>query len=41
MGIVDRGIKELRNKAISIVKVLWRRDTIEETTWETETFIEL
>ena len=41
VGIVDQGIKELRNKVIPMVKVLWRSDTIEETTWETETFIEL
>ena len=32
IGIVDQGIKELRNKAIPMVKVLWRSDTIEETT---------
>ena len=39
VGIVDQGIKKLRNKAISMVKVLWRNETIEETTWETEAFI--
>ena len=33
MGKVDQGIKELRNKTIPMVKVLWRSDTIEETTW--------
>ena len=32
MGIVDQKIKELRNKAIPMVKVLWKSDTIEETT---------
>ena len=39
VGIVDQRIKELRNKAIPMVKVLWRSDTIEETTWKTEAFI--
>ena len=29
VGIVDQEIKELRNKVISIVKVLWRSDTVE------------
>ena len=36
MGIVDQRMKELRNKIIPMVKVLWRRDTVEEMTWETE-----
>ena len=40
VGIVDQGIKELRNKTILMVKVLWTNDTVEETTWETEAFIE-
>ena len=39
VGIVDQGIKELRNKIISMVKVLWRSDTIKETTWKTEAFM--
>ena len=39
VGIVDQGMKELRNKIISMVKVLWRSDTVEETTWETEAFM--
>ena len=39
VGIVDQEIKELRNKIISIVKVLWRNDTVEETTWETKAFM--
>ncbi|KAA3483058.1 receptor-like protein kinase [Gossypium australe] len=29
-------IKELRNKQISLVKVLWQRQGVEETTWEPE-----
>ena len=32
VSIVDQRIKELRNKAIPMVKVLWRSDTIEEKT---------
>ena len=39
MSIVDQGIKELRNKTILMVKVLWRNDTVEEITWETEAFM--
>ena len=29
-------VKELRNKKISIVKVLWRNHKTEEATWESE-----
>ena len=36
VGIIDQKWKELRNKAILMVKVLWRSDTIEEMTWESE-----
>ena len=36
VGIIDQKLKELRNKVISMVKVLWRSDTVEEMTWETE-----
>ena len=39
VGIVDQEIKELRNKVISMVKVLWMSDTVKETTWETEAFM--
>ena len=39
VGIVDQGIKELRNKTILMVKVLWRSGTIEETTSEIEAFM--
>ena len=34
--ILDRKEKVLRNKAIPLVKVLWRSQEIEETTWEPE-----
>ena len=39
VAIVDRQMKQLRNKIIPMVKVLWRSDAIEEMTWETETFM--
>ena len=34
--ILDQQIKELRNKEIALVKVLWRNHRVEEATWETE-----
>ena len=34
VDIVDQRTKELRNKIIPMVKVLWRSDIIEETTWK-------
>ena len=34
--ILDRKIKELWNKSIPLVKVLWRNHKVEEATWETE-----
>ena len=34
--ILAREVKELRNKNISLVKVLWRNHKIEEATWESE-----
>ena len=34
--ILGREEKELRNKAISLVKVLWRNHLVEEATWERE-----
>ena len=36
VGIVDQGMKELRNKVISMVKVLWMSDKVEKMTWETK-----
>ena len=39
VAIVDQEMKQLRSKVITMVKVLWRSDTIEEMTWETETFM--
>ena len=36
MGIVDQKLKELRNKIIPMVKVLWRSDIVEEMTRETK-----
>ncbi|KAL5769927.1 hypothetical protein ACOSP7_014081 [Xanthoceras sorbifolium] len=34
--ILDRKIKELRNKRVPLVKVLWRNHKVEEATWESE-----
>ncbi|KAL5554209.1 hypothetical protein UlMin_041610 [Ulmus minor] len=34
--ILDRKDKTLRNKVISLVKVLWRNHKVEEATWERE-----
>ncbi|KAL5572223.1 hypothetical protein UlMin_021820 [Ulmus minor] len=34
--ILDRKDKTLRNKVISLVKVLWRNHMVEEATWERE-----
>ena len=34
--IVDRGVKQLRNKTVPLVKVAWGRGNMEEYTWELE-----
>ena len=34
--LVDQRLKELRNKVIPMVKVLWQSDIVEEMTSETE-----
>ena len=34
--ILDHKVKQLRNKTIPLVKVLWRSQKVEEATWETE-----
>ncbi|KAL4273113.1 hypothetical protein GQ457_13G015450 [Hibiscus cannabinus] len=34
--ILDREVKRLRNKSVSLVKVLWRNHKVEEPTWEPE-----
>ncbi|VFQ98694.1 unnamed protein product [Cuscuta campestris] len=34
--ILAQEIRQLRNKTIPLVKVLWRSHTVEEATWETE-----
>ena len=36
MQILGREEKELRNKTISLLKVLWRNHLVEEATWERE-----
>ena len=35
-AILDREVKQLRNKQVSLVKVLWQYDGMEEATWEPE-----
>ncbi|KAA3473383.1 receptor-like protein kinase [Gossypium australe] len=34
--ILAREVKELRNKSIALVKVLWQCHEVEEATWEPE-----
>ena len=34
--ILAQEVKELRNKKIMLVKVLWRNHKTEEATWESE-----
>jgi hypothetical protein len=34
--ILEKSVKELRNKTILIVKVLWKYHGIQDATWETE-----
>ena len=34
--IVDFQVRQLRSKFILMVKVLWRRNNVEEHTWEAE-----
>ena len=34
--ILAREVKELRNKKIPLIKVLWRNQKTEEATWESE-----
>mgnify|MGYP004722989935 CR=1 FL=1 len=34
--ILEREVKELRNKKIPLVKILWKNHGIEEATWELE-----
>ncbi|XP_071901043.1 uncharacterized protein [Coffea arabica] len=34
--VLDRKVKDLRNKQIPLVKVLWKHHDVEEATWELE-----
>ncbi|KAA3465962.1 reverse transcriptase [Gossypium australe] len=34
--IISREVKQLRNKSIALVKVLWQKHGVEEATWEPE-----
>ena len=36
VAIMDYQVRQLRLKAIPMVKVLWRNNNVEEHTWETE-----
>jgi len=36
MAILDRQVRKLRSKNIASVKVQWRGQPVEESTWETE-----
>ena len=35
-AILDREVKQLRNKQVSLVKVLWQHYGMEEATWKPE-----
>ena len=37
--ILAREVKELRNKKIPLVKLMWHRQGVEEATWESEDYI--
>ena len=39
VSIVDYKVKQLRNREIPIVKVIWRNHSTEEATWETEHYL--
>ena len=36
VAIVDYQVRQLRSKVTPMVKVLWRSNSVEEHTWETE-----
>ena len=38
-AILYREVKQLRNKQVSLVKVLWQHHSMEEATWEPESII--
>jgi hypothetical protein len=37
--IIERNMKELRNKKIIMVKILWEHHGTEDATWETEEWV--
>jgi hypothetical protein len=37
--VIERSVKELRNKKIPMVKVLWEHHGIQDATWETEEWV--
>ena len=36
VAIIDYQVRQLRSKTLSMVKVLWRSNNVEEHTWETK-----
>ena len=36
VAILDRQVKQFHSKEVPLVKVLWRSQTLEEATWESE-----
>ena len=40
VAIIEQEMKQLRSEVISMVKVLWRSDKIEEMIWENRSFHE-
>jgi hypothetical protein len=38
--IIERSVKELRNKKIPTVKIFWERHGTQDATWETEEWVE-
>ena len=38
-AILDREIRQLRNKQVPLVKVFWQHHSMEEATWELESTI--
>jgi hypothetical protein len=37
--VVERSMKELRNKQIPMVKILWEHHGAKDATWETEEWV--
>jgi hypothetical protein len=37
--VLERSVKELRNKRILMVKILWEHHSTQDATWETEEWV--